>query len=114
PTVQQDASVTQLGEAIPGSLGFAWREVELSRSGDTVTWYIDGLLIATIENAPTAADTVMIGHWDHSSQATDPTYQFYVFDNLVVIPEPSTYAMLAGLGFLGFAVWRRSRKQTAA
>ena len=34
------------------------------------------------------------------------------FDNLSVsaVPEPSTYAALAGLGALGFAVWRRRRK----
>ena len=28
------------------------------------------------------------------------------------VPEPSTYAMVAGLGVLGFAAWRRRREQT--
>lgn len=33
------------------------------------------------------------------------------FDNMVVsaVPEPSTYAAIAGAAFLGFAVWRRRR-----
>ena len=31
-------------------------------------------------------------------------------DNVSVVPEPHEYAALAGLGLLGFAVWRRSRR----
>lgn len=103
----------QTGETGAGALGFQWHRMEIERIGDTVTWSIDDLLIATIASAPTSGP-IFFGHWDHASSVANPDYQFNVIDNLVVIPEPSTYAMLAGLGFLGFAVWRRSRKQTAA
>lgn len=36
------------------------------------------------------------------------------FDNISVIPEPSTYAAFAGLGALGLAFWRRRQKAAAA
>ncbi|MBA4136419.1 MAG: hypothetical protein C0518_03785 [Opitutus sp.] len=36
------------------------------------------------------------------------------YDNFSVIPEPSTYAALFGLGALGFVMWRRRRAATPA
>ena len=40
-------------------------------------------------------------------------YIFVENSTIAAIPEPSTYAALAGLGVLGFAAYRRRRRQTS-
>lgn len=56
-------------------------------------------------NSPTASDVLAF-------QMNSASQGFKI--NAVAIPEPSTYAMLIGLGALGFVIVRRSRRSRAA
>lgn len=112
PAAQTGPGSPQTDATGAGALGFAWRQVEIVRTGTTATFSIDGLLIATVENAPTSADTVFIGHWDQHSGVADSDYQYNVIDNLNVIPEPGTYAAIfGGLALVGACVVRRRKNR---
>lgn len=118
PAAQVTLSAGQAGTTRAGASGIAWRQIEIAKTGDTVTWTMDGLLLATIENYSglgVGGDNILFNFYDsYSSIAADPdNMQFGLIDNVQVIPEPSTYALFAGLGILGLAVWRRSRKTAA-
>ncbi len=105
----------QTGTADPGAPAFAWREFVITKMGDTVTWSIDGLLIATIDL--TTAGTlgggnILFDQYDiNTSVSTDPNspvLEFGLIDNVrvTVIPEPGACA-LAALGALAASVLRR-------
>lgn len=47
----------------------------------------------------------------HSSSAP-VTFAVYATEATSAVPEPSTYAALAGAAALGLAIWRRSRRRT--
>lgn len=49
--------------------------------------------------------------WSVSTGASSNPYLFSV--SAVAVPEPSTYAALAGVAALGLALWRRRRTTTA-
>jgi len=112
PASQQAAFPTQQTGALKaGTLGFQWRDVAVSKIGDTVTWKIDGLTIATLTSATFGGSNIFVGHWDvFSSIADNPETAFSVIDNLRVdaIPEPSTIA-LGVLGALGLFAVRRKK-----
>jgi hypothetical protein len=79
-------------------------------------WYIDGLLIGTLDaganGAFTASGRVTLSYSDPTTNASDlPTHSFALIDNLTVndaIPEPTSMALLlpAALALLS----RRGRK----
>lgn len=106
------ASQGQTGSLAPGTIGFAWRDVQISVTGGTnITWTIDGLLIATLNNATLGGSNIFVGHWDvFSSITADPSLNFSIVDNLrvVAVPEPSTIA-LGVLGALGVLFVRRKK-----
>lgn len=110
PASQQAADpVGQAGALKPGTLGFAWREVEISNVGGDVSWTIDGLPIAAFDNPTLTGTNVFVGHWDvFSSISGAPRFSFGIVDNLVVerIPEPGALG-LAALGMIGVAAMRR-------
>ena len=47
-----------------GAVGFAWREVIVSRRGNVVEWAVDGIRLAAMTNAALAGSNVFVGYWD--------------------------------------------------
>ena len=79
----------QSGTLVSGAMGFAWHEVTIYRQGTIVRWYIDGLLIATLDSTVgdsfPLAGNISIGYNDRfTSLSTFPEFTFGLIDNLVV------------------------------
>jgi hypothetical protein len=83
---------TQHGSTVAGSVGFAWHEVEIAKSGNTVTWTVDGTLLITLDTTnfvvPTAGENIFFGHADiNAGISADPYYpqvSFTLVDNIAV------------------------------
>lgn len=114
PAAQVALYAQQTGATAAGALGWAWRDMEIKKVGNTVTWSIDGLLIATV-NTTTAGTlgggNILFNQYDIngtvSADVNSPYLLFGLIDNVRVIPEPtsSVLALLGGVGL--FAAWRR-------
>ena len=79
------ATQGQSGGLAVGTMGFAWREVIVTRTGSTVEWIIDDLKIATINGASFAASNIFVGLWDSFNSLSDNTnLSFALFDNVRV------------------------------
>ncbi len=96
------AGQTPVATADNGTLLFNWHSVAISRTGTTVTWKIDGNVIATVtDNASIASGIAAIGSWDLGT-SQDAGHVFALVDNLVIVPEPTTgMLLLVGLAGLG-------------
>jgi hypothetical protein len=106
-----NATSNQEGALKAGTVGFGWRQVEITKVGNDVTWTIDGLRIATLTSATLAGNNIFVGHWDvFASTTANPEMNFSIVDNLrvEVIPEPST-CLLGCLGAIGLLVFRRKK-----
>jgi hypothetical protein len=109
PSFQQTNYAQQTGALKAGTLGFEWRDVEVRKIGDDVSWYIDGLHIATFDNPTLSGSNIFVGHWDvFASIADNADLSFGVIDNLrvEVVPEPASLTLLT-LGAV--ALYRRRR-----
>jgi len=116
PLAQTTLTPTQLGTTPAGAPGFRWHTGVIDKTGNTVKYSIDGLLIATID---ASALTFGGGNIEFiqtdinsgvSTDATAATYTFGLFDNIVVqVPEPATCA-LALLGAGAMFIARRRAK----
>jgi hypothetical protein len=85
PALQQTNYSQQTGALAQGTVGFAWREVIVSRRGNTVDWSIDGIRLATLTNASFTASNVCIGYWDMYASLSDNTnLSFGLVDNVRV------------------------------
>ena len=108
----------QTGATAPGALGFAWHDVTIDKLGETVTFAIDGVRIATIDltTVSLTGGNILFTQFDiNAPSSTDPnaaTLLFGLIDNVRVselfIPEPSA-GMLALTG-IGCALSRRHRR----
>lgn len=113
PASQTAAHPQQTGALNVGTVGFAWRQVEISKVGDEVVWSIDGLPIAKLTgsgNGISLNGNISVGYFDPFNSVSDnPALSFGLVDNVRVefIPEPSTLA----LGLLGFGAWLLVRRK---
>jgi hypothetical protein len=98
-----------------GAFGMKWQEVELHVDADggtggaaSVKWIISGKVIGTLDaganGAFGATGRVAVGYADPSANLSDAQqYSFALIDNLRVVPEPSSLALvgLAAAGLMG-------------
>jgi len=110
-----EVSTGVAGTTPAGAPGFKWHTGTIVKLGNTVTYTIDNTLIATVD-----ASTVTLGGGNieliqsdiNAGASTDPlvrTYEFGLFDNIVVaVPEPTTIA-LATLGAVGLLALKRRK-----
>jgi PEP-CTERM motif len=109
PAAQSTAAPgTQGGSTPAGVFGFAWHNETLQQTGTNVIWSIDGTVIATIpDSLATAGDSqIALGDQDSNTSTGPTTYNFDLFENLVVTPEPASLSML-GLGAMSLLARRR-------
>jgi hypothetical protein len=90
PALQQSTYPQQTGSLAVGTVGFAWRDVIISKRGNTVEWSIDGVKLATITNATFTASNVFVGYWDPFTSLSDnAALSFGLVDNVrVEAPTP--------------------------
>lgn len=80
----------QTGVTNVGSAGLEWHQVEIASIGNTITWKVDGLLIATINRATVTlgGGNIFFGHSDFDRySSTDPNgaaLLFTLIDNVRV------------------------------
>jgi hypothetical protein len=85
PALQQASYAQQTGSTAAGTVGFAWQEVIVNKTGGTVEWFIDGLKLATISGATFAASNIFIGYWDsYTSVSDNANLSFGLVDNVRV------------------------------
>jgi hypothetical protein len=115
PAAQVALFPQQTGTTLVGSGGMAWHQVAITKSGDTLTWTVDGLLIVTIDltTVTLAGGNIFFGHSDtnatSSTDAFDDDLLFTLIDNVHVVPEPSSWmlAIVAALFMAGCGLRRR-------
>jgi hypothetical protein len=89
PAAQTALFPNQTGNIENGSVGFAWRKVKIIGRGNTVRWYIDDLLIATLQDQPggnsLVTGRVSLGYADPFASITDNAdMSFGLADNYAV------------------------------
>ena len=114
PAAQLALFPQQSGTTAAGTQGMAWHLWEITKVGNTVTWTIDGVTIATVDvtTEPFAGGNIFVGHFDiNATSSEDPNARSLLFglvDNVEVIqvPEPGALSLL---GLAGLAMLRRRR-----
>ncbi|MFM7245346.1 MAG: PEP-CTERM sorting domain-containing protein [Planctomycetaceae bacterium] len=125
PLIQQTSyALTQTGTTVVGTPSFTWNDVLIEKNGATITWTVNGTLLATTSTSgfatATKGNNILFGQADTSVGAGTPaaTFQavdFTLIDNVRVlsaVPEPTTLALVAGAaaGALPLVIrWRRRR-----
>ncbi len=72
PAAQSALYPGQTGTPLSGALGMAWRHWDIKKSGTTVTWTVDGSLIATLNNGAPTGTNIFLGYFDsNGTTSTD-------------------------------------------
>ena len=113
PAAQLALYPGQVGTPLSGALGMAWRQWEIKKAGTTVTWSVDGSLIATLNNVAPTGTNIFLGYFDsNATSSTDSNARNLLFglvDNVRVTPVPEP-ASLCALALGAAAMLRRRRK----
>lgn len=114
PAAQTALFPGQTGTTAVGTQAFAWHDYAVTKIGDSITFSIDGLLIATVDASTFSlgGGNILLNHSDiNAGVSTDPNDFLIctIFDNVRVdvVPEP---ASMAALG-LGVAALLRKRRR---
>jgi hypothetical protein len=101
PAAQTLLFPQQTGVTNVGSAAFEWHQVEIKKQGTNATWTVDGTLIATVDltTVALAGGNILFGHSDINASS--------LIDNIRVVPEPGSLALLA-MGIFGLAGRRRN------
>jgi hypothetical protein len=113
PAAQVALYPTQTGGAsAAGTPSFSWHAWSMTKTGNTIVYAIDGLTIATVDASAitTAGSNFLLMASDTnttvSTDATAAPLLFALFDNITVVPEPTS---LAALGLASTLLRRRRR-----
>jgi hypothetical protein len=102
PAAQEALFPQQSGTTLVGSAGWEWHQVEITKSGNSITWTVDSLPIVTLDATTVilGGDNIFFGHSDtNATSSTDPNdtaLLFTLIDNVevTVVPEPGTLALV--------------------
>jgi hypothetical protein len=104
------------GSTGAGTQGMEWHQHVISKVGNTVTWSIDGVTIATGDASAAAfggGNIVFVQSDINAGQTTagEAPLLFGLIDNVVVtaVPEPSTYALMGMGAAMLFGIARRRK-----
>lgn len=112
PAAQLALYPQQTGSTAAGAVGMKWRDVSIRKVANTITYRIDGVLIATIDAvdavtntippgsiAPLGGANILFNHYDiQATASTDPNAQylaFSLFDNVRITNFPSIVTVTA-------------------
>jgi hypothetical protein len=90
PAAQVALFPQQTGTTLVGCSGIEWHQAVIAKTGDTVTWTVDGTLIATIDltTVVLGGSNIFFGHSDtntsSSSDPNAPALLFTLIDNIRV------------------------------
>jgi hypothetical protein len=116
PAAQAALFPQQTNTTAAGAPAFAWHDGLIEKSGNSVAFTIDGLLIATVDasTATLGGGNILFTQFDvNSASSTDPnvrSLEFGLIDNVVVtqVPEPTTCSLVI-LGIAAVCLARKHR-----
>lgn len=101
PAAQATLYPQQTGTTQAGAIGFAWRDVVIEKNGGTVTWTIDGKLIATCATPASFSTNIFFGMFDINGTSSSDVNDLLIasiFDNIQVEAlSPSTVSVTASV-----------------
>jgi hypothetical protein len=107
PAAQISLYPGQTGVANAGNAGMAWHSVVISKTTNVVVWAMDGVVIATVTNDPSAYSTnVFVGIQDRFAVTISdkPEMSFALVDNLRVesfVATPPTPISITSIVIVG-------------
>jgi hypothetical protein len=114
PAAQVGLFAGQTGSTNAGEISFKWRKVIIDVSGGFATWTVDGTQIAKVDlsTVTLGGGNILFGHSDtNAGSSTDPNdtlLNVTLIDNIRVIPEPSSFALLLFAAMAAVCTRRRS------
>lgn len=109
-----DVTVRATFDAATKELSFSFSTDGATFLSTGVTYDLDGAHAGPTAPLSDGLALSLIGFANGGAPAITAGEMYFDNFSVTAIPEPSTYAALAGLGALGLALWRRRQARTAA